>query len=69
MMGNFVAFLSILELGSMVMTLVYTLTESTDLLTQALVFVVFLSKYLLNFLFLIYFLKAIAPDELFQAWK
>lgn len=44
----------------MIMTLVYTLMNSSDLLTQALCFVLLLSKILLNIIFLIYFLKAVA---------
>ena len=59
-MGNFIAFLSVVEIGSMIMTLVYTFQGSLDLLAQALVFVLILSKVLLNIIFIIYFLKVIA---------
>ena len=61
-MGNLIAFLSVVEIGSMIMTLVYTFQESVDLLGQALVFVLILSKILINFIFLVYFLKVIVPE-------
>ena len=61
-MGNLIAFLSIVEVGSTIMTLVYTFNGGLDLLAQALVFVLILSKILLNLLFLIYFLKVIASE-------
>ena len=62
-MGNLIAFLSIVEMGSMAMTLVYTFQAGgVDLLAQALIFILILSKILLNLLFLIYFLKVIATD-------
>ena len=62
-MGNLIAFLSIVEIGSMISTLVYTFQGNVDLLVQALVFVLILSKVLLNIIFLIYFLKIIAAEE------
>jgi hypothetical protein len=58
-MGNFIAFVSLVEVGSMSMTLIYTLLNINDLLTQALCFVLILSKVLLNLIFLIYFIKII----------
>ena len=61
-MGNLIAFLSVVEIGSMIMTLVYTFQGSLDLLGQALVFVLILSKVLLNVIFIIYFLKVIASE-------
>ena len=61
-MGNLIAFLSVVEIGSMIMTLVYTFQESVDLLGQALVFVLILSKILINVIFLVYFLKVIVPE-------
>ena len=61
-MGNLIAFLSVVEIGSMIMTLVYTFQESVDLLVQALVFVLILSKILINVIFLVYFLKVIVPE-------
>lgn len=59
-MGNLIAFLAIVEIGSMGMTIVYTLQQNLDLLTQALLFVLLLSKVLLNLIFLAYFIKVIA---------
>ena len=59
-MGNLIAFLAIVEIGSMLMTIAYTVKSNTDLLTQALLFVLVLSKILLNLIFLVYFIKVIA---------
>lgn len=70
-MGNLIAFLSIVEIGSMVMTLAYTFRseEEKDLFTQALLFVLLLSKVLLNLVFLAYFLKVIVEEPDFQDWR
>jgi hypothetical protein len=59
-MGNLIAFLAIVEIGSMIMTIFYTVNSNTDLLTQALIFMLVLSKILLNVIFLTYFIKVIA---------
>jgi len=58
-MGNLIAFVSIVEIGSIIMTLVYTLKQNSDLLTQSLCFILIFSKVLLNLIFLIYFLKVV----------
>lgn len=68
-MGNLIAFLSFVETGSLIMTLIYTFKESNDLLTQALCFVLLLSKVLMNLVFLAYFLRVIVPDEHFSTWR
>ena len=69
-MGNLIAFLSVVEVGSMTLTLIYTFQSGgVDLLAQALIFILLLSKALLNLLFLVYFLKVIAPDEDFSNWR
>ena len=62
-MGNLIAFLSVVEICSMLMTLAYTFQSSLDLLAQALVFVLIFSKLLLNVVFLIYFIRVIVPEE------
>lgn len=59
-MGNLIAFVSLVEIGTIIMTLHYTFQGPTDLVTQFLCFVLLFSKVLLNFIFLIYFLKVIA---------
>lgn len=64
-MGNLIAFVSVVEVGSMIMTLNYTLSSSQDLATQALCFILLFSKVLLNLIFLCYFLKIIAAQEQF----
>lgn len=64
-MGNLIAFVSVVEVGSMIMTLTYTLSNSQDLVTQALCFILLFSKVLLNLIFLCYFLKIIATQEQF----
>jgi hypothetical protein len=62
-MGNLIALLSLVEVGSLLMTISYSLKGSNDILTQALVFMVLFSKVALNLIFLFYFLKAIACEE------
>lgn len=62
-MGNLIALLSLVEVGSLLMTISYSLKGSNDILTQALVFIVIFSKVALNLIFLFYFLKAIACEE------
>ena len=62
-MGNLIALLSLVEVGSLLMTISYSLEGSNDILTQALVFMVIFSKVALNLIFLFYFLKAIACEE------
>ena len=62
-MGNLIAFLSVVEICSMIMTLAYTFQSSVDLLAQALVFVLIVSKVILNVVFLVYFIKVIVPEE------
>lgn len=64
-MGNLIAFVSVVEVGSMIMTLYYTLQSSQDLVTQALCFILLFSKILLNLIFLFYFLKNISTQEQF----
>ena len=61
-MGNLIAFLSLVEIGSMILTLYYTLKQDTSLPIQALTFVVLMSKVTMNIIFLIYFCVVIAPD-------
>ncbi len=56
-------------MGSMIMTLVYTFHSGTDLLVQALIFILLLSKVLLNLIFLVYFLKVVAEEEDFLHWR
>lgn len=70
-MGNLIAFLSIMEIGSMIMTLAYTFSSSSDvdLLTQALIFILLFSKVTLNIVFLIYFMKVIVEEEDFERWR
>ena len=68
-MGNLIAFLALVEIGSMIMTLVYSLQTSSDLLTQALCFILLLSKLTLNLIFLAYFCKAIATEPDFERWR
>ena len=67
-MGNLIAFVSLVEIGTIIMTLHYTFQGPTDLVTQFLCFVLLFSKVLLNFIFLIYFLKAIATEDQFIQW-
>ena len=59
-MGNLIAFLAFVEIGSMFMTIIYTMQSNKDLLNQALLFILILSKVLLNIIFLAYFIKVIA---------
>jgi len=59
-MGNLIAFVSLVEIGTIIMTLNYTLQSSPDIITQFLCFVLLFSKILINLIFLIYFLKVIA---------
>lgn len=64
-MGNLIAFLSFVEIGSIIMTLTYTLQSSDTLLTQALCYIFLLSKISLNLIFLFYFCKIISIQDQF----
>ena len=68
-MGNLIAFLSLVEIGSMILTLFYTLRQDTSIPIQALTFIVLMSKVTMNVIFLIYFCTVIAPDEEFVRWR
>lgn len=70
MLGNFIAFVSLFEIGTIIMVLSYTFSSIFDepdrwtndmiLLNQALIFVILVSKVALNIIFLVYFLRNIA---------
>jgi hypothetical protein len=55
----------------MIMTLTYTFQTSynLDLLAQALIFILIFSKFVLNIIFLIYFIKVIVEEEDFLRWR
>jgi hypothetical protein len=77
-LGNFIAVVSLLEIGTIIMMITYTFVSIVDepdywtsdniLLTQALLYVFLMSKIALNVIFLIYFLRNIATDENFTNW-
>ena len=71
-LGNFVAIISLFEIGVIIMMLAYTFdsilndpdrwTSDMVLLSQALLFVILVTKVALNLIFLAYFLLNISTD-------
>lgn len=70
--GNFISVVSLFEIGAMLMMISYTFISinnepkrwinNTKLLMQGLIFVIVLTKVVLNVIFLIYFQRKIAHD-------
>jgi hypothetical protein len=72
-MGNFVAVVSVLEWGPLLICIILAFTKydpysrtntpEITLLSQALCFIILFSKVLIDIIFLIYFMKNISDDE------
>lgn len=67
-LGNFISMSSFLELGCILMFLGYNFLDKDDVLNQSLTYITILTKLGFNIFFLIYFLKKISKDELFEKW-
>lgn len=71
-LGNFIAISSLFEIGAMLMMIIYTFNSIVGepdrwendmvLLSQALLFVMLVTKVALNIIFLVYFLRNIATE-------
>lgn len=67
-LGNFISFCIFLEIGSMLMFMVYCLLNKPDILNQALAYVILLSKVSCNIFMLIYFVKKLSVDQTYNKW-